>query len=670
MHKQKLAVDIVVGGPPCSDHAAVNAYAEGLKSSSGKKLLQLAELINKIQKSDKQEGRALFFVAENTYLTNKDTIHEVERAYDIPSVELDAKYFSLCKRKRNYWTNIPINTVDYDSISAEASLAHGFCIEEGWHHCASLTGKNNVLVLKANTFMASHGRLDDERMRKAKVLGGSAEKRYILGTWSVSEREKMMGFPTDYVKKTVSDLFEKLSQLLLMKRIVECNWKQDEEVMRKYYKAFSGLRFFINPSPNPPFIEVALPLPNQKERTTSLVYNCDEYSKRVIGNSFSVPVMCHLLRPLQELFQERSYKGYDYPFPWPPESCNNPVVVAPAKDSAQTEEVTLGHQNEKELVQTEERTIGHQNEEEHEQTEEEPFQIEEGTIGNQTEEELFQTEEGTIGNQNEEEHEQPEEELVQTGEEPPQTEDEPAQMGEETLETEGHVFEEEAAYLLEEDEAEIPFDNSETPFGDSRSNLDEVEGPHEESGLLLEATTLEPEGANEQPSEGELEEKEFEEEEKAEKDKNDDNKDCNDIEEHDKEEQMEVEEDSLHTIPPKLNILLGPNEEDGDDVEEQENNKTGKEDEMEEELEEDDDTHSIPNDTVIRLGMEPPRISIPYKKPRKATIALKDRNDMLPAIIARADDFDEACLLYQFGYMLDSDEDDLSDGENPYGPVW
>ena len=55
-----------------------------------------------------------------------------------------------------------------------------------------LQGNEDSLVPKANTFMASKVRIDDARMIKVKR---GVDNNYYIDTYSVSERERMLGFP-------------------------------------------------------------------------------------------------------------------------------------------------------------------------------------------------------------------------------------------------------------------------------------------------------------------------------------------------------------------------------------------------------------------------------------------------------------------------------------------
>ena len=45
-------------------------------------------------------------------------------------------------------------------------------------------------------------------------------------------------------------------------------------------------------------------------------YTDEEYAKHLIGNSISVPVLEHLLKPLAQLFAQREYPRFQYEYKW------------------------------------------------------------------------------------------------------------------------------------------------------------------------------------------------------------------------------------------------------------------------------------------------------------------------------------------------------------------
>lgn len=55
---------------------------------------------------------------------------------------------------------------------------------------------------------------------------------------------------------------------------------------------------------------------NQKGKTL-YYFDSEGYCKRLLGNSYSIPVVEHLLKPLKDLFQEKQYdENASYEFSW------------------------------------------------------------------------------------------------------------------------------------------------------------------------------------------------------------------------------------------------------------------------------------------------------------------------------------------------------------------
>ena len=83
---------------------------------------------------------------------------------------------------------------------------------------------------------------------------------------------------------------------------------------------FSGVgmhKFAARNDPEPGLVlKYAAP---QRGKDGNLLYYFDEeeYSKHLLGNSFSIPVIEHLMSPLKEIFATRSYNDANYQFKWP-----------------------------------------------------------------------------------------------------------------------------------------------------------------------------------------------------------------------------------------------------------------------------------------------------------------------------------------------------------------
>jgi len=162
--------------------------------------------------------------------------------------------------------------------------------------------------------MALKSKLDDERMIKVKKDGN----KYIRDTYSVREREVMMGLPEGYVQKAIEHLFNTLAKegFLLPETEPGTSYKT---YLDKGLLHFAKCRFNVKPKSEPPFFQLEVSAP-QEERKDYSFYDEEEYSKHLIGNGWSIPVVEHLLDRLRDLFQDnsclRTYKNYDYDFAW------------------------------------------------------------------------------------------------------------------------------------------------------------------------------------------------------------------------------------------------------------------------------------------------------------------------------------------------------------------
>ena len=85
------------------------------------------------------------------------------------------------------------------------------------------------------------------------------------------------------------------------------------------YHHFANCDYRFEPKPHDQHYPYEIRISTQREqRKESYFLNCEKYSKRLLGNAWSIPVIEELLKPLKEICVERVYNGYDYNFPWPP----------------------------------------------------------------------------------------------------------------------------------------------------------------------------------------------------------------------------------------------------------------------------------------------------------------------------------------------------------------
>jgi hypothetical protein len=179
----------------------VNAYRKGVRGEQGQYLQRLGKLVHAIRNHKLQRGRPLFFLAENVVLRAED-LDAVSDSFGITPLEVDAHYYSPCRRKRHFFMNFPVD-LNFTTLAASSEVT--CCLEKNWMHPADaianrtderLEEEEEARLRKANTFMASLTRIDDERMT---VVKKSETGGFVGRSMMVVERERMMGFPEAYV---------------------------------------------------------------------------------------------------------------------------------------------------------------------------------------------------------------------------------------------------------------------------------------------------------------------------------------------------------------------------------------------------------------------------------------------------------------------------------------
>jgi hypothetical protein len=135
-------------------------------------------------------------------------------------------------------------------------------------------------------------------MLKVRPCGNLFEAK----TYSIGDRERMLGFPLDYVKAPMEKLF-----ITLEKCFSEKDWTLHDDCLA-LTEDFSGRKFRFSEGnlSKHPFFEVKLGAPPVSDKTTYF-FNCEGYSKHLLGNSFSIPVVEYLLHNLRDIYDTKVY---------------------------------------------------------------------------------------------------------------------------------------------------------------------------------------------------------------------------------------------------------------------------------------------------------------------------------------------------------------------------
>lgn len=252
--------DLVTSGAPCQNLSGINAY-RNIDAESAQYLMKAGKLIKKLDNLQKQNGvkERILFLSENVVFREFETadVHYSDFSPEgLSPMRIDAKDFGPVKRNRLYWINvslcvvefvwastyqksrskhailqIPVNSADHiKDVASEVSA--DVCLEPGWRSIVHLLD-DDPIVFKSNAFLASPSTIDDTRMQsKYKEDTTAPADKYSIETYSVAEREKMMGLPEGYIEKPLKYVFEQLE---------ENAFKLPEVTVGKTYREFFGV---------------------------------------------------------------------------------------------------------------------------------------------------------------------------------------------------------------------------------------------------------------------------------------------------------------------------------------------------------------------------------------------------------------------------------------------
>jgi hypothetical protein len=157
------------------------------------------------------------------------------------------------------------------------------------------------------------------------------EGRYYIHTYSVREREKMLGLPLGYVEDAVNNLFRSLTGDAFLKPETIEGTSHRNFLDQSLWHFRKKCYFKIKPRFNePPFFQIEISAPREGKQKLEY-FDEDSYSKHLLGNGWSLPVVEHLLEPLQELFDKEDLKTYplcNYNYPWEPYASNGRTEVS------------------------------------------------------------------------------------------------------------------------------------------------------------------------------------------------------------------------------------------------------------------------------------------------------------------------------------------------------
>ena len=307
-------IDLLLASPPGLDPSR-----DGVHGLTGSYVVRVGSMVQNIKNHPKQKGTPLLFVVDTAQLEEeKDNREVILKSLDLQwHVTLDAQYFSPCVRRNTYFTNIPLNAFDFAGPTSETDPACCLDLEKQNNNAEErfllpyMFYEPKMVGGKVRTLMSSKRALDSENMavyKKVNTDPPSYQERFI----SAMERAALMGFTLDYLNP-IEELYKAIMDILVENRL-PLSQSPDGSDLSEHWRNKLDSRFYIfrgayhgrkdayhldvqdDGQGSPEFYLQMYPR-GSTERLTA-----EEYKKRLIGSARSIPVLEHVLRPLQGKF--------------------------------------------------------------------------------------------------------------------------------------------------------------------------------------------------------------------------------------------------------------------------------------------------------------------------------------------------------------------------------
>lgn len=276
------------------------------------KEVDFGSFIAKIQKHRLQKKRNVFYLYETDLRANTSNIQEISKSYETSlefrPIVIDSKIFSTCSKKRSYWSNLPIENGQVEPYIRGKAFEPTF--DDDFELPDKFIGKSTKQPAKAKSLQHLFKFIDDDRMFKVKKVEKDGKVEFEVQTFSVTDREKMLGLKEGFVGNAVSALFENLKEEAF-KVEFEGNKMMKASVIAKYSDMLK-CKYSFEPGKEDFFKILISPPLSQKPKCLDF----EQYGKYLLGKAFCIPVIEFLLSPLQQICERRDYDGFDYDFAW------------------------------------------------------------------------------------------------------------------------------------------------------------------------------------------------------------------------------------------------------------------------------------------------------------------------------------------------------------------
>ncbi|KAK3918362.1 DNA (cytosine-5)-methyltransferase 3A [Frankliniella fusca] len=119
------AVDVLLGGSPCSDLSRVNPRRAGLFGGAGVLYFEFVRILRYLQQKFANTDHSIYWLYENTCHMDSCTLKEIKRDLGEPVIRCASMYLPV-KRRRFFWGNVPHL---HESSGSQAAMILEECID-------------------------------------------------------------------------------------------------------------------------------------------------------------------------------------------------------------------------------------------------------------------------------------------------------------------------------------------------------------------------------------------------------------------------------------------------------------------------------------------------------------------------------------------------------------
>lgn len=217
--KERIKIDLVIGGTPCQDLSSFKIKAEGLKGKRSSLFYNFLKILWEVEPR--------YFLFENIKM-KKEWRDIITKELNVEPIEINSKDFSAQNRKRLYWTNIPltkwkIKDINFNDILGDLPFRKiPNCFFEKWGEKQRINkGLNWVENDKSNCLTTKNCHTNQYLLnkRKTKIRLLSAREYELLQTLpidytkGISDTERFKCIGNGWTIDVVAHIFKKLLEV-------------------------------------------------------------------------------------------------------------------------------------------------------------------------------------------------------------------------------------------------------------------------------------------------------------------------------------------------------------------------------------------------------------------------------------------------------------------------